>query len=375
MKKIMKLISGFVAAVFIIIAVIWGSFVYRSDYKITEADTSVSPDGTYELVLQAVGEADFPFGPASGQLILKEGKNEIVKAEFELFDDGRNIRSSIWEVSWHEDCAKVILSGEEQIDEQIILYFDGRKEVKQLTDWDRYGEAWAWDIGESEEINSQTASDPQTTSAGESQDDEKSKGRKAKLFFSASIRDAVFLLLDSPDKFIVDSNALFLTLAAASHTRRFVNRNPVNQFVKHEAVEFFKAGVFSDKGCEAVNIGFGIPNLFQRLFHLCNVRFQRCPFRIVVCDKHGKDMVGQLAAHVVLIGAFQLHVQIGQPILCRCNVTLHCCGLFLLVGAFQFHEPLCGFFSVLAEQFRVAADVLKHCLVKGVTVDVVAGAG
>lgn len=170
MKKIMKLISGFVAAVFIIIAVIWGSFVYRSDYKITEADTSVSPDGTYELVLQAVGEADFPFGPASGQLILKEGKNEIVKAEFELFDDGRNIRSSIWEVSWHEDCAKVILSGEEQIDEQIILYFDGRKEVKQLTDWDRYGEAWAWDIGESEEINSQTASDPQTTSAGESQD-------------------------------------------------------------------------------------------------------------------------------------------------------------------------------------------------------------
>ncbi len=86
-------------------------------------------------------------------------------------------------------------------------------------------------------------------------------------------------------------------------------------------------------------------------------------------------MVGQLAAHVVLIGAFQLHVQIGQPLLCRCNVTLHCCGLFLLIGAFQFHEPLCGFFSVLAEQFRVAADVLKHCLVKGVTVDVVAGAG
>ena len=43
-------------------------------------------------------------------------------------------------------------------------------------------------------------------------DDEKSKGRKAKLFFSASIRDAVFLLLDSPDKFVVDGNALFLSL-------------------------------------------------------------------------------------------------------------------------------------------------------------------
>ncbi len=109
-------------------------------------------------------------------------------------------------------------------------------------------------------MNNRMAGDSRITALYErlSRNDEKSKGRKAKLFFSASIRDAVFLLLDSPDKFVVDGNALFLTLAAASHTRRFVNRNPVNQFVKHEAVEFFKAGVFSDKGCEAVNIGFGM---------------------------------------------------------------------------------------------------------------------
>ena len=46
-----------------------------------------------------------------------------------MFDDGRSIRSSIWEVTWYEDHAEVILSG----DEQIILYFDGKKERKQLT--------------------------------------------------------------------------------------------------------------------------------------------------------------------------------------------------------------------------------------------------
>jgi len=131
--------------------------MYVSDYKITTVDTSVSPDETYELVLQAVGEADFPFGSASGRLILYEGKSKISKADFELFDDGGCIRSSIWEVTWHEDCVKVILSGDEQIDEQIILYFDGRKEVKQLTDWDRHGETWVWDVSESEEINPQTA--------------------------------------------------------------------------------------------------------------------------------------------------------------------------------------------------------------------------
>lgn len=170
MKKIMKFILGFVAATFIIIVVLWGSFVYVSDYKITKVDTSVSPDETYELVLQAVGEADFPFGSASGRLILYEGKSKISKADFELFDDGGCIRSSIWEVTWYEDYVEVILSGDEQIDEQIILYFDGRKEVKQLTDWDRYGDTWAWDISESGEINPLTAYDLQTTYAGESQD-------------------------------------------------------------------------------------------------------------------------------------------------------------------------------------------------------------
>lgn len=138
MKKIMKFILGFVIATFIIIAVLWGSFVYVSDYKITTVDTSVSPDGTYELVLQAVGEADFPFGSASGRLILCEGKSKISKTDFELWDDGGCIRSSIWKVTWHEDYVEVILSGDEQLDEQVILYFDGRKEVKQLTDWDRY---------------------------------------------------------------------------------------------------------------------------------------------------------------------------------------------------------------------------------------------
>lgn len=134
MKKIMRFVLGFVAAAFIISAVLWGSFVYVSDYKITKVDSSVSPDGTYELVLQAVGEADFPFGSASGRLVLYEGKSRISKADFELFDDGGSIRSSIWKVTWHEDSVEVILFGDEQFDEQIILYFDGKKERKQLTD-------------------------------------------------------------------------------------------------------------------------------------------------------------------------------------------------------------------------------------------------
>ena len=157
----MKFILGFVAVVFIIIVVLWGSFVYVSDYKITNVDTSVSSDGTHELVLQAIGEADFPFGSASGRLVLYEGKSRISKADFELFDDGGCIRSGIWEVTWHEDCVIVILSGDEQPDEQIILYFDGKKENKQLTDKEEHTEAE--DMNEIEEIN------PQAAYAGESE--------------------------------------------------------------------------------------------------------------------------------------------------------------------------------------------------------------
>ena len=161
MKKIMKVILGVIAVVFIIIVVFWVSIVYVSDYKITTVDISVSPDETYELVLQAVGEADFPFGSASGRLVLYEGKSRISKADFELFDDGGCIRSGIWEVTWHEDCVIVILSGDEQPDEQIILYFDGKKENKQLTDKEEY--TAAEDMNEIEEIN------PQAAYAGESE--------------------------------------------------------------------------------------------------------------------------------------------------------------------------------------------------------------
>lgn len=32
------------SVVFLIVAVLWGSFVYMSDYKNTKADTSVSPE-------------------------------------------------------------------------------------------------------------------------------------------------------------------------------------------------------------------------------------------------------------------------------------------------------------------------------------------
>lgn len=134
MKKNFKLFWGFICLICAMVLILGMSFSYITNYKKVTIDTSNSPDGKYELTLQAVGEPDWPFGSASGQLVLKEGKKKVSETDFELRNDGGSISSNCWKVTWHEDYVEVILSGEEQFDEQVILYFDGTKEILQLTD-------------------------------------------------------------------------------------------------------------------------------------------------------------------------------------------------------------------------------------------------
>ena len=74
------------------------------------------------MLLQAVGEPDWPFGSASGRLVLKEGKTEISQTEFELKNDGGNISSNCWEVTWYENYVEVILSAEEQAEASLPVY-------------------------------------------------------------------------------------------------------------------------------------------------------------------------------------------------------------------------------------------------------------
>lgn len=133
-RKTAKTIVVIAAVIFIIIAVFWASTVYVRDYKVTEAATSASPDGKYGLILQAVGEAEWPFGSADGRIVLMEGERQVSEVGFTIYDDGGYVRESVWNVTWYEDFVEVILSGDEQQDEQILLYFDGKKERRQLSD-------------------------------------------------------------------------------------------------------------------------------------------------------------------------------------------------------------------------------------------------
>ena len=134
MKNFLKIMLCIIGSILVGVIVFVFFISYTANYKKTTCDTSVSPDGKYELTLQAVGEPDWPFGSASGRLVLMEGKDKISQTDFELHNDGGSITSNCWKVTWYEDYLEVILSGEEQFDEQVILYFDGTKEIQQLTD-------------------------------------------------------------------------------------------------------------------------------------------------------------------------------------------------------------------------------------------------
>lgn len=82
-----------------LIVMFWLYSSYIINYKKTTCDISNSPNGKYQLILQAVGTPDWPFGSAYGRLILEEGNNEISQTDFRLFNDGASISSSCWKVT------------------------------------------------------------------------------------------------------------------------------------------------------------------------------------------------------------------------------------------------------------------------------------
>lgn len=130
-KKIIKVLLGIIGTFLATMSIIIGIFYYELNYKIEDVDTSISPDGKYELVLQAVGEPVF-FSEADGRVVFKEGKRIVAKCSFDLYDDGGSIRSEVWKVTWKDEAVEILISGDEQNDELIIIFYDGRSEYYQL---------------------------------------------------------------------------------------------------------------------------------------------------------------------------------------------------------------------------------------------------
>ncbi len=136
MKKLIKIILYIVGVLIVLAAVFWCSIVYVTEYKITTCDTTISPDGQYKLILQAVGEP-WSFGPASGRVVLEKEDQEISNAEFELHNDGGSISNRCWTVTWYDEYAEVRNCRK-------ITHASGNRLCDSLLSDDRHCEPFLW---------------------------------------------------------------------------------------------------------------------------------------------------------------------------------------------------------------------------------------
>ena len=138
--KALKIILTIFLCLAAILALLVGGLTYVTRYKITDIDASASPNGEYELLFQNVGEPDWPFGYSHARFVLKQGDKTITKYRFDVANDGGTLWADNWDVSWEADCARVIISGEEQPDILYTLYFDGTVRGNSL---DEHGTSFA----------------------------------------------------------------------------------------------------------------------------------------------------------------------------------------------------------------------------------------
>ncbi|MBR3153951.1 MAG: hypothetical protein IKF10_02995 [Lachnospiraceae bacterium] len=124
-KKILKWVCGIAAVILAALLLLIGSFIYVTRYKISDIDAATSPDSEHEIVFQAVGEPDWPFGYSHARIVLKRNSETVTTHKFDVANDGGVLHPENWSVRWEENCVKVIISGEEQPDAFYTYYFDG----------------------------------------------------------------------------------------------------------------------------------------------------------------------------------------------------------------------------------------------------------
>ena len=110
-----------IISVFAVAGVIAALFIWCSRPKLV--DTSVNGEYTAELL--AVSDPGWPFGPQEGRLALKKNGWTVCEKDFTLFNDGGAMKKSNWSVTWDDEKAAVVISGQEQPDAEYYLYYVG----------------------------------------------------------------------------------------------------------------------------------------------------------------------------------------------------------------------------------------------------------
>lgn len=128
MKKAIIITATILGIFLITAAVLTGSFIYVTTYKVETVDMDQSPDGNYKLILESVGEPEWPFGRASGRLVLSSNGKVISKTDIKIPKDGNALCEGDLVATWYEKYVEVFLYTFEQEDKIVILYYDGKVE-------------------------------------------------------------------------------------------------------------------------------------------------------------------------------------------------------------------------------------------------------
>lgn len=114
--------------VVLLILLLVGLFRYVTEVKRTELFNETSPDGNYTLLIQEIGEPDFPFGSDHIRVYLSEKRSKdnpykpYYRTEFNV-DIPADGTQAGYRVEWLEDGVQVVLRGVRGSEAYYILPF------------------------------------------------------------------------------------------------------------------------------------------------------------------------------------------------------------------------------------------------------------
>lgn len=129
MKLILKIIGTVILIIFMLISLLAGYFVYKTEYRKEHLYTYTSPDRECSLEIYQIGEPDWPFGSVKGRIVLKKGITPLYSIDFTQHNDGGGVYIEEDNIFWCEDSVRIIVRGEGQ-ENTYTVNFNGTYSVK-----------------------------------------------------------------------------------------------------------------------------------------------------------------------------------------------------------------------------------------------------
>ena len=120
-RKPSRLIILAACALLLCVLIFIGRFVWLTEYA--ETPVLISESGEFRVVVSMVGEPDWPFGATHCRATLYCGTTRLNSCSFSVYNDGANVSSGNFTVSWNGTGAVITAVGDEQGAEDHALPF------------------------------------------------------------------------------------------------------------------------------------------------------------------------------------------------------------------------------------------------------------